>query len=49
MEHFLSAQMLFIGKAETYSGSSLYNETHEHILQLKKAEIKSELTENAPF
>ena len=36
---------------EAYSGSSRYtnNETHEHILQFKKAEIQSELTENALF
>ena len=52
--YLVSEMIVLIGKPafhEACSGSSLYtsNETHEHILQFKKAEIKSELTENAPF
>ena len=36
---------------EAYSGSSLYTntETHEHILQFKKAEIKSEIHSHTQF
>ena len=46
--------ILLIGKQAfhyAYSGSSLYtnNKTHEHILQFKKPEMESELTEKAQF